>query len=128
MSEDKYFRLTEKEIPLYRGKLIVILTDDLERLRQEVPGFEGENIFAHTVYGNRNGWQGCFIILNFKAELQKVTLGTVAHEALHAAMFICDARGISVTAENDEAAAYLTGWVVDEIHSAIAETEFKISA
>ena len=39
---------------------------------------------------------------------------TVAHEALHAANYMLKHAGVKISAENDEAQAYLVGWLVGE--------------
>lgn len=42
----------------------------------------------------------------------KKALSTLTHECLHVANMILKAKGISVDLENDEAQAYLLGWLV----------------
>lgn len=55
--------------------------------------------------------------LAFAFNLESLTVaqqvGLIAHEALHAAIFITGYRGIETRAEGDEAAAYLAGWIAE---------------
>lgn len=48
----------------------------------------------------------------------KMTLEVIAHEALHAAMYIFHGLGIEVSCENDEPLAYLVGWIAKCINEA----------
>lgn len=41
-------------------------------------------------------------------------LGTVVHEADHAAWYVLDLAGVTLTADNHEAHAYLTDWLFTE--------------
>lgn len=43
---------------------------------------------------------------------------TMAHEAVHAALDICDDVGVEVNADNQEPFAYLVGWITREIYIA----------
>lgn len=40
--------------------------------------------------------------------------GTLSHEAVHAANYMLAGANVKITNENDEALAYLVGWLVDE--------------
>lgn len=51
------------------------------------------------------------VLLRF-ASKKKMTAEVIAHEALHATMFIIDYIGDCVTVEHQEHAAYLLQWVV----------------
>ena len=51
------------------------------------------------------------VLLRF-ASKKKMTSEVIAHEALHATMFILDYIGECVTVEHQEHAAYLLQWVV----------------
>lgn len=41
---------------------------------------------------------------------------TLAHEIVHAAMFVLDRAGVKIDADNDEALAYLVGYLTREVN------------
>ena len=47
---------------------------------------------------------------------KEITVGVIAHEAVHAAHFIFDAIGQDADNSNDEALAYLVGWIASLIN------------
>ncbi len=51
--------------------------------------------------------------------LNKKTPGTIAHEVFHAVEFLMDRIGIKLDPNSDEAYAYLTGYITDEIYKII---------
>lgn len=48
--------------------------------------------------------------------------GTLAHEAVHAANYMLDRAGVKMSYENDEAQAYLVGYIVDQCMPALVAT------
>lgn len=115
----KYFFIQSKEIPLYRGKLVIILSNDKEKIKNICPIFDDDNIFAHAIFGNYKGTQGFFIILNHKNKYMQINPGVIAHEAHHICSYIADKRGIIIDTNNDEPMAYLIEWIVNEVHKYI---------
>lgn len=107
----------EKEInlPLYPGVFVIILSDETEKVNKLFPKFKSDILYAHTMYTEWKGKKGFIVLLNMWNEEEIVTPGTIAHEALHATNFICDSVGILEDYNNDEAQAYLLGWLVDKI-------------
>jgi hypothetical protein len=127
MIPKKYFYLKEVEIPLYRGMLLIVLTDDINELQKHIPDFGGEDIYAHTLLVNWKEGEGFAIVLNFKNDYRKIYNGTITHEAIHATNFIMQERGFVADFSNDEPAAYLAEFVVDEIYILMNEHNFKAS-
>ena len=106
-------------IPLYRGKLVVMLTDDKQFIKQYIPDFDNNSIYAHTINAPFKGKDGYYIILNPKNRCRKIYAGTIAHEALHVTSFLFDNRGLKLDMNNDEAQAYLLEWIVDIVFDVI---------
>ena len=106
-------------IPLYRGKLIVILTDDKQFIKQYITDFDDSSIYAHTINTPFKCKDGYYIILNPKNRYRKIYAGTIAHEALHVTSFLFDNRGLKLDMNNDEAQAYLLEWIVDKVFEVI---------
>lgn len=109
-------------IPIYRGRFIIILTDDKEELRKKtgfgdytLGSFE-EYIFAHHVFSDYNGWQGYHVVLNPNYEYKDISPGVVAHECLHFVLELFKERGIEPDVDNPEPATYLLEWAVEEVH------------
>jgi len=53
------FIITSFEIPLYRGKLVLVLSNDKEKVNEilEINDFDDEKVFAHCLldnYGKKN--------------------------------------------------------------------------
>ena len=109
------------EIPLYRGNLVVVISNDIDKIKALFPAdlFNDENIYAHTLYGNCRGQQDFYIVLNPYSKYRKMYHGTIAHEALHATSFLLDKRGIQIDVNNDEPQAYLIEWVTDKVYETL---------
>lgn len=115
--QEKYFYKKQKEVPLYRGWLVVIITNDQDKLQRQIPKIAVQELYAHTWFTpNWDGRRGFVIILNFHNSFRKVHNGTISHEALHAAHFIADSVGIDANFDNDEPITYLIEWIVDEVY------------
>lgn len=52
-----------------------------------------------------------------------MTPSTIAHEAVHAAVIICDYIGGQINLESQEYFAYLVGWIVDCCYDAKKQSE-----
>lgn len=122
----KYLHLKEQKIPLYRGKLVMILTNSKKKLRKHVPEYKGETLYAHAIYTDWNGVQGFAIVLNFNNKFRKIHHGTIAHEVIHITNFISDMRDIRLDLVNDEPIAYLAEWITDQIYAFVRKHKFKI--
>lgn len=121
----KHLHLKELEVPLYRGKLVIILTNDKEQLQKYIPDFEDEEPYAHTWLVNWKGKQGFVIVLNFENSFRKIHNGTITHEAIHATHFIAQERDIEADFLNDEPITYLAEFITDEIYKLMTKHKFK---
>lgn len=122
-----YIHVKELEVPLYRGKLVIILTNDRDLLLKKVPTFSSNALYAHRYVADWKGFVGYIIILNFHNKFRGITNGTIAHEALHAAGAILHERGVDASFVNDEPITYLVDWITDEIHKEVNRRGFKVS-
>lgn len=109
------YKEINKEIPLYKGMLVVILCDNVDELKHNSPNFSHSQIFAHSYGKEYNGEEGYFVLLNPKSKQAKITEGIIAHEALHVVNILFQQRGVGYQLDNDEHACYLLQWIVDEI-------------
>lgn len=123
--DSKYLYKKEIEIPLYRGILIIILTNDKEKILKYLPDFKEERVYAHCWLKEWHNKQGYVIVLNFDNDFRKINNGTISHEALHACHFIADYVGIRPDFDNDEVLAYLIDWITDEIYKMLKKYNFK---
>lgn len=124
----KYLHLKELEVPLYRGKLVIILTNDKAELQKYIPDFMDEEPYAHTWLVNWKGKQGFVIILNFNNSRRKIHHGTIAHEAIHATHFIAQERGIKADFLNDEPIAYLAEFITDHVYELMEKHELEATS
>jgi hypothetical protein len=123
---NEYIYIKEKEIPLYRGKLVIVLTNSVSEVKKINPTYSHDFVYASTFFGNWKGMQGFFVIFNFDHKNYAVYNGTITHEALHCANFIGEARGIVNDGVNDEPFAYLAEWITDEIYKFINKYNVKV--
>lgn len=114
-----YLFVKEHEIPLYRGKLVVILSNDASKVKKLLPHSNYVNIYAHSITCNWKGSLGYVAIINLNNEYRGMKHGCIAHEAVHLAHFILGDRGHKSDFDNDEAEAYLTEWITDRIYDLI---------
>ena len=116
MSEYHYIK--GREIPIYKGKLYVVVSNDYEKVEKLIPGFDkwsnGE-LYAHSFLVNHKGEEGIFIILNFDHEYEKMTYGVIVHELRHAADLVAQRRGLNTTPQNTESNAYLMEWMANTV-------------
>ena len=116
MSEYHYIK--GREIPIYKGKLYVVVSNDYEKVEKLIPGFDkwsnGE-LYAHTFIAPYKGEEGIFIILNFDHEYEKMTYGVIVHELRHAADLVAQSRGLNTTPQNTESNAYLMEWMANTV-------------
>ena len=113
-------------VPLYRGKLVIIITDSTKQVKKCIPYFDDNYLYAHSYWTKYKKSQGYYIILNFKNTYRKIHHGTIAHEAVHTSHFIMKDRGLIEGFDNDEAEAYLVEWITDQVYKFIKKTKHKV--
>ena len=121
----EYLHLKTVKVPLYNGNLLVILTNSTKKL-ESILNHGKEELFAHSYFHGYRKRQSFTVVLNFDNKHSKLTHGVISHEALHISNFIFSERGIIPDFDNDEAQAYLLGWVVDEIYKFMKKHNFEI--
>ena len=119
-----YLHYKSVQIPLYRARLIIVLTNSNDQIKKLIPEFEGD-IYAHTYMANFRGKDGYYCILNFHNNYREIYHGVIAHEACHISSFLLDNRGVKADFNNDEPVAYLIEWLTDEIYSYVNKIGFK---
>ena len=119
-----YFHKIEKSFPIYRGRFVIILSNDRDKLVNMLPDVDFDYLYAHSVLTSWKGMEGYIVILNMDSQYRKIHMGTIAHEAVHIANMLFEQRGITLSAVNDEPFAYLVEWIVDEIHKFINKNNF----
>lgn len=124
-NKKEYLHMKSYEIPIYRGSLVVILTNSKARLQKHLPAFDRDVIYAHSWFDNFKGRQGFFVIFNFDSEYRKITHGAVTHESLHITHFIASRRGLMADFDNDESLAYLSEWISDKMYEFFKTHCFK---
>jgi len=102
------------KIPIYNGTLVLIQNKSLQDIpkKWKPEKFDLSGYAAVTCHRDNKFGFRYFVILFTKSIGSK----TIAHEALHCMSDIFDHRGIKFDIYNDEPAAYLLGWIVDQCH------------
>lgn len=119
----KYLYRKDKPIPLYRGALVIVLTNSKKKLKNHLNDFGKGGIYAHSILSSYKGRQGFFLILNMHNKYRKIKHGIITHEAIHIAHFIADLRGIKPDHNNDEPITYLSEWITDQVYKFIKSKE-----
>jgi len=105
----------EYKIPIYGGRLIVIKTDDLVKVAKKYDLTDGAEQCGAFVF-NRISAKGRFKVY---ACFKQCDLDIIAHEGVHVVNSIFVYRDLELDRINDEAQAYLTGWVFRKIHKTL---------
>lgn len=102
------------DIPIYFGKLTMLLVDDFSELDQ-----------SHDIKIKDELYDAVFFELKDNDEyivaIKKVDLSIVAHEIVHIVNAIFLSCGIELDRRNDEPQAYLTGWIFKQIYNFIED-------
>lgn len=115
-------RKKEVKIPLYFGKLIIIHDIGLKNIK-DVYGIDVDGTFNAIAF-NRVTKQGLRqYAVAFGSQVPNV--GTIAHEVVHIVNQIFIDVNIRLDLFNDEAQAYLTGWISNQIANFIYQKDEK---
>lgn len=104
-----------KEIPIYGGKLIFIVSADFEEQGRKYKVSLDESDIACLGLAARDYYKNRKAYYIFIKSHHKDNWGLICHEALHTTNFILDSVGIPADNNNDEAHCYLLGWIVENI-------------
>ena len=109
----------EKEIPIYRGTLVMILTEDLTELNEEYDvnftNNYGGGVFNLT---DKEGYTKFFVAFD-----NDWTYSLIAHEAVHLVNDIFKHKNVKLDVDNDEAQAYFTGWIFEQCEEFLNKNE-----
>jgi pyruvate kinase len=118
---DTYFFKKAVKIPIYSGYFIMIFSNDGEKIRKVVKCNPLAYIYAYTFHNFiYNKYESFCVVFNFW-DTTKITLGTIMHEITHAGNRILKARDIGADQEDDEAEAYLKGFLGDCVENFMLE-------
>ena len=108
-------KVKKYRIPIYGGRLVVIHTDDLKAVADKHKLSSGAEDCTAFVF-NKVTDKGRFKVY---AVFKRRDLDIIAHETVHAVNCIFVYRDLELDRINDEAQAYLTGWVFRKIYKAL---------
>jgi hypothetical protein len=126
--EQLFFYKKVVKVPIYYGNFVIIFSNDIERVSETVNCKKDDigELYAFTfhrfIYGNLESWAVCF---NFWTRVP-ISMGVITHEITHVGNRILVAREVTPDWENDEAEAYLKGWLADQVHEFIVKCGLKI--
>lgn len=114
-----------KSIPLYFGFIKVVFTNNFnkanEKLNLKIK--EDMSCFGAFVQGGRDEKKVSYYAAIFP---KKPTHSMIAHEVVHVVNWILEDRRVKLDPFNDEAQAYLTGWVTKHVYKAAAKAGIEI--
>ena len=119
MPKKQYF---EKiiDIPIFNGKLGIILSNDLKKVSKKLSELEWGHLYADTCRMTNND---IYIVLN--PYDHDINCGTIAHESLHAVDFRFET--IREDGKPMECTHYFLDWVVNQVIAFMIEKKAKIS-
>ena len=103
------------DIPIYGRKIVFIACDDPDELEKIIPSWGYDYVHGHCFKSEYHQEYAYYIVINPFQKDDRLTKGTIAHECYHCINFICFDKGIELQLNNDEAQAYLMGWLTDKI-------------
>ena len=110
-------RETKIKLPIYGGTVIILIADDMTELNAKYNLGVDESIDgAVWKKTTKKGYSKYLIALNVKSENH-----VLVHEVVHLVNCIFSNVDLKLDRDNDEAQAYLTGWLYRNI-----EREFNI--
>jgi len=110
----------EVSIPIYFGKLVMIFTDELEKLNPVYKTNIKEDDYDAVVFLDKPESDKVIVAIKRK------DWSVIAHETVHVVNAIFLSCNIQLDRNNDEPQAYLTGWVVQQIDDFLKEVESKL--
>jgi len=110
-------------IPIYGGRLHIIIVQDLEKDLELLSKKYDRSLFsdrfdyvAYTTF-RQNHYLFILNVKNIpKKDFEAELVNTITHEAVHLCSFISKRVGLKLDVENDEPHAYLGGWLAGEIY------------
>lgn len=111
-------------IPIYTGKLVIILTNQDEKLpvQTQINSLELYAMsFTNDIDDNRVGFH---VVFNAWG-MNRINHGVIAHEICHCVDSVMDYHFIESTKIN-EPRAYITGWITERIYSFLRKKRIKI--
>lgn len=117
------------KIPIYDGRLLIVLTNSYNKLIELDTGFKDDGddsvyAFAQEIY--HKGMVTWSVVLNLEYMPYPITHGTIAHEASHISHMVLGRAGAQADFDNDEPVTYLTEWVTDEIYKVMKKYNKKV--
>lgn len=108
---------------LYPRKVWVAIGGTIKQLQDRFTDEEGNELdedttgFAAKTGQAKSKETGNLGVLIWFPKTEDVKCGNIAHEAVHAALFIANEMGFRVEVYNDEPIAYLVGWIAGCINA-----------
>jgi hypothetical protein len=100
------------KVPIYNVDIVFIVTKDiLLEGRKHKLEFDLDINDSKGICFNSTIQKKIYIFIKEK----HLKWSTITHECLHATNYILSSRGVEVTTENDEAQAYLLGYIVGKV-------------
>lgn len=92
------------KIPIFTGRLVIYMIDT----KEEYNKFCKDNVDGYTY---KDGILYYVVCIHDKS-----LLSTLVHESVHITNYIFKQHGLKLDVNNDEAQAYITTWVFEQIH------------
>lgn len=105
-----------KEIPIYFGRLHIVIAEDLTCAYRKY-GKSKEETTNCKALTEDNIVKGCLEVTIYLQP--NAAVKTVCHECAHAVNFIFKHVGVELSTSNDEPFCYMLGWVVEQVEDCL---------
>ena len=107
-------RKTKIKIPIFHGELTIIQTKKWSEITKKYGKSDLDFYFLVVWRDEKSNYLSLYVVFKNKPKV-----GVIAHEVVHLVNHIFISKGIQLDTYNDETQAYLTGWIVEQIHKHI---------
>ncbi len=114
--------LNKKEIniPIYFGKLIIFNVEKMSDLNEKFNFNADDSWDSYCFKKLLDDYTMTYCIA---INVNNISFSIVAHEVVHLVNYIFEHVGVQLDLHNDEAQAYFTGWVFEQIENFIKENK-----
>lgn len=107
------------DIPIYKTKLALYITDDFKKIQKyyKVEFEDNEDFYACTFHTKDKDELNVYLIaINYDISKELLTHGMIAHEIFHVNNMIMDRIDMEPCNNNDECSAYLVEWLTNKVY------------
>lgn len=119
MAEERYREVEAfTDIPIYGGKLVLVVSNNLKRARAKRNDFLGGELRVEDELDNCPA----------SFEFGYIDHSTIAHECFHLTCRLMEWNSVYLKSDNHEAHAIFLGWSVEWVYDRLREQKIRVKA